>query len=73
MLNLFNDIWGMEIVTKEFKEKVDKRIASMGIKKSHLAEKMGLDSVRFSQTMKGIRKIQPNELNALNSCLGLKG
>lgn len=63
----------MEIVTKEFKEKVDKRISSMGIKKSHLAAKMGLDSVRFSQTMKGIRKIKPDELNALNLCLGLKG
>lgn len=63
----------MEIVTKEFKEKVDKRVTSMGIKKSYLAAQMGLDSVRFSQTMKGIRKIQAHELNKLNSCLGLNG
>lgn len=63
----------MEKINKEFKEKIDKRISSMGIKKSHVATKMGLDPVRFSQTLNGIRKIQPNELNALNLCLGFTG
>lgn len=60
----------MEKIDKGFKEKIDKRISTMGIKKSHLATKMGLDPVRLSQTLSGVRKIQPNELNALNLCLG---
>lgn len=60
----------MEKIDKEFKEKIDKRIAAMGVKKSHLANRMGLDPVRFSQTLNGVRKIQPNELNALNIYLG---
>ncbi|WP_312697059.1 hypothetical protein [Sphingobacterium mizutaii] len=62
----------METVTQDFKKKVDQRISSMGIKKSYLASQMGLDPVRFSQTMKGIRKIQPTELSKLKSCLGMR-
>lgn len=63
-------LWCMEKIDKKFKEKIDRRIANMGVKKSHLANHMGLDPVRFSQTLNGVRKIQPDELGALNKYLG---
>lgn len=72
LLKIINDVCGMEIIDKDFKEKIDKRISTLGVKKSHLANLMGLDAVRYSQTMSGKRKIQPNELNALKNYLGIQ-
>jgi len=61
----------MEKISKEFKEKVDKRISSMGMKKSHLAKQMNLDPVRYSQTMSGKRNITAEEMNILKTQLGI--
>lgn len=61
----------MEIVDKELKRKVNRRIKTVGVRKAYLAKLMGLDAVRFSQTMAGKRKIQPKELRVLVAYLSI--
>lgn len=56
---------------EKLREKVVKRIAAMGYKKEFVAKKIGLDKVRFSQTLSGVRKITPSEESALIRFLGL--
>lgn len=61
----------MQEELEKIKEKVNQRIKSMGIKKQHLAKQMGLDPVRFSQTMNGKRNITADEFSILKSTLGI--
>lgn len=56
---------------KELREKIEKRISSMGLKKEHIAKQIGLDKVRFSQTLSGKRKITSDEQSALFRILGI--
>lgn len=56
---------------KELKEKVEKRLALMGMKKSHLASKIGISSVQLSQTFSGSRKLNPEEETKLRLFLNL--
>lgn len=56
---------------KELREKVEKRIKLMGLKKEYIAKQIGLDKVRFSQTLAGVRKITSDEQAALVRLLGL--
>jgi plasmid maintenance system antidote protein VapI len=56
---------------KDLKEKIEARIKAMGLKKSHIANIIGLDPVRYSQTMAGKRNITPIELGRLKSYLGI--
>lgn len=56
---------------KELKIKIEKRIALMGLKKCYIAKQIGLDKVRFSQTLNGTRTIKSDELSALLRILGL--
>lgn len=56
---------------KELKDKIEKRILSMGYKKEFIAKQIGLDKVRFSQTLSGVRKITSDEMSALCRFLGL--
>jgi len=56
---------------KELREKVENRIDIMGIKKSHLAKKIGVSSSQLSQIFSGIRKMQPEEETKLRLFLNL--
>jgi hypothetical protein len=56
---------------KELKAKIESRIKIMGLKKSFIASIIGLDPVRYSQTMSGKRNITPIELGKLKSYLGI--
>jgi len=56
---------------KQLKERVEQRIRSMGLKKEHVAIKIGLDKFRFSQTLSGKRNLSSSEEAALLSYLGL--
>lgn len=61
----------MEIVDKELRRKINRRIKTIGVRKSYIAKLMGIDAVRFSQTMAGKRKIQPKELKVLMTYLSI--
>lgn len=56
---------------KEIKEKIEKRIRMMGLKKEYIAKQIGLDKVRFSQSMADKRKFTSDEISALYRLLGL--
>lgn len=56
---------------KELRERIEKRISLMGLKKEHVGKQIGLDKVRFSQTLSGVRKITPDEHRILFKYLGL--
>lgn len=56
---------------RELKDKVEKRIKVMGYKKEFVAKQIGLDKVRFSQTLSGVRQITSDEKSALVRFLGL--
>ena len=56
---------------KELREKIEKRIISMGLKKEFVGKQIGLDKVRFSQTLSGARNITSDEKSALLRYLGL--
>lgn len=56
---------------KEFKEKVERRIANLGYKKEFIAKQIGLNKVQFSQTLSGVRNITSDEKSALCRILGL--
>lgn len=56
---------------KELRKKVEDRITVLGYKKIYVAQRIGLDKVRFSQTLSGKRKITPEEFSGLKNLLGL--
>lgn len=56
---------------KELKEKVEKRLNLIGMKKSYLADQMGLSTSQLSQTFSGVRKMQPQEETRLRKTLNL--
>ena len=56
---------------KDLREKIEKRIASMGLKKEYVAKQIGLDKVRFSQTLSGVRQITADEKSGLLRMLGI--
>lgn len=56
---------------KELRQKIERRISSMGLKKEYIAKQIGLDKFRFSQSLSGVRKITSDELSALLRLLGL--
>lgn len=56
---------------KELRAKIENRISSMGFKKEFIAKQIGLDKVRFSQTLSGVRKITSDEKTALLRFLGI--
>lgn len=56
---------------KELKEKVQKRIELTGLKKSYIAERIGLSKSQFSQTLSGIRKLTSEEETKLRLTLNL--
>lgn len=56
---------------KEFKEKVERRIANLGYKKEFIAKQIGLNKVQFSQTLSGVRQLSSDEKAALCRMLGL--
>lgn len=55
----------------QLKHKVEKRIRLLGYKKEFVAKQIGLDKVRFSQTLSGVRKITADEQFLLLKFLGL--
>lgn len=58
-------------MNKEFKEKIEKRLSLIGMKKSYLAEQMGISTSQLSQTFSGVRKLQPCEETKLRKALNL--
>lgn len=56
---------------QQLKDKIERRIQLMGYKKEFIAKQIGMDKVRFSQTLSGVRKIKSDELSALLRFLGL--
>ena len=56
---------------KQLREKIERKISLMGLKKEHVAKQIGLDKVRFSQTLSGKRKITSDEQAALFRFLGI--
>lgn len=56
---------------KDLRKKIEDRISILGYKKKYVAERIGLDKVRFSQTLSGKRKITPEEYTGLKSLLGI--
>lgn len=58
-------------MNKEFKEKIEKRLSLIGMKKSYLAEQMGISTSQLSQTFSGVRKLQPLEETRLRKALNL--
>lgn len=53
------------------KEKIESRIEIMGLQKKFVAKKIGLDAVRFSQTLAGKRKLTDMEYTGLKNLLTL--
>lgn len=53
------------------REKIDKRLKSLGIKKSYLAEKMDISPSELSQIFSGYRKMKPEEETKLRVTLKL--
>lgn len=56
---------------KTLRDKIEKRITSMGVKKQHIASQIGLDAIKFSQRMNGTTKWETDRLSALLRLLGL--
>lgn len=56
---------------KELKEKVEKRLLLIGMKKSYLAEQMKISTSQLSQTFSGIRKLTTDEETRLRKALNL--
>lgn len=56
---------------KELRKKIESRISSLGVKKEHVAKQIGLDKVRFSQSLSGKRKFTLSEHVGLMRYLGL--
>lgn len=56
---------------QEFKDKIEKRLALIGMKKSYLAKQIGISTSQLSQTFSGVRKLQPIEEARLRKVLNL--
>lgn len=56
---------------KDLKEKAIKRLKLIGMKKSYLAEQMGISVSQLSQTFSGIRKLKTEEETRLKITLNL--
>lgn len=54
---------------KELRNIVENKIAALGLQKKFVAKQIGLDQVRFSQTLAGKRKLSPLELSGLKNLL----
>lgn len=52
-------------------EEIEKRIRLLGLKKSHVAKKIGASSSELSHFLSGKRKLNENKLFALRNYLGL--
>ena len=61
-----------EYITDSQRENIESRIRLLGLKKSYVADRMGIEGVRFSQIMARKRKIQPHESAQLLKLLGLQ-
>lgn len=48
---------------------IEKKISALGLQKKYVAKQIGLDAVRFSQTLAGKRKLSPLELSGLKNLL----
>lgn len=55
----------------KLKEEIENKIASQGLQKKFVAKRIGLDAVRFSQTLAGKRKLTIDEFSGLKNLLGL--
>lgn len=55
----------------KLRKEIEDKIASQGLQKKFVAKRVGLDQVRFSQTLAGKRKLTGLEYTALKSLLGL--
>jgi len=55
----------------ELKKNIETRIEVLGYQKKFVAKKIGLDAVRFSQTLAGKRKLTELEYTGLKNFLGL--
>lgn len=56
---------------QEFKDKIEKRLALIGMKKSYLAKQIGISTSQLSQTFSGVRKLQTIEEARLRKVLNL--
>lgn len=56
---------------KELKNKVEKRLEAIGMKKSYLAKQIGISTSQLSQTLSGTRKLKPEEETRLRLTLSL--
>lgn len=56
---------------QKLREDIENRIELLGYQKKFVAKKIGLDAVRFSQTLAGKRKLTPLEYTGLKNFLGL--
>jgi len=64
-------IFKKKLMNTELKEKVEKRLKLIGMKKSFLANKMGISTSQLSQTLSGTRKLQIDEETLLRNTLNL--
>lgn len=54
---------------KELKGIIEAKITAFGYRKNYVAKQIGLDPVRFSQTLSGKRNLSPMELSGLKNLL----
>lgn len=54
---------------KTLRDTIEKKISSLGLQKKYVANRIGLDAVRFSQTLAGKRKLSDLELTGLKNLL----
>lgn len=54
---------------KDLKIAIEKKISSLGLQKKFVAKQIGLDQVRFSQTLHGKRKLTDLEFTGLKNLL----
>lgn len=54
---------------QELRDIIEKKISALGLQKKYVAKQIGLDAVRFSQTLSGRRKLSVLELTGLKNLL----
>lgn len=54
---------------QELRTKIESKISALGLQKKYVAKQIGLDQVRFSQTLAGKRKLTTLELTGLKNLL----
>lgn len=59
------------VITKDFLTNVEDKIRKRGLQKKYVAQQVGLDQVRFSQSLKGKRNFTPSEVSGLINFLGI--